>query len=190
MAGCRTRGTRSQQKQIGREAAEAGRYPACASPGACAAACGANRYLGGTCVWPQLFASGNSPQRACTACRACSASGCHPPLAGSSRSQWQRSVLPPGARGHPLPQTHRRLAFFFSQVSCPPFPPPSSPSPSSRPLSPPFPFPFSRASFFSRHSLNLRPFRLPSLFPGPFHSFGFHIQGLSIFSLGRLRYLY
>lgn len=42
-----------------------------------------------------------------------------PPLAGSGCSQWQRSVLPPGARGPPLPQTHRRLAFFFSQVSCP-----------------------------------------------------------------------
>lgn len=93
------------------------------SASACAAACGANRYLGGTCAWPPVFASGNSPQRACTACRACSASGCHPPLAGSGCSQWQRSVLPPGARGPPLPQTHRRLAFFFSKS---PVPVPSS----------------------------------------------------------------
>lgn len=77
--GCRTRGARSREKKTGRTAAEADRYPACASLGAWAAACGANRYLGGTCVWPQVFASGNSPQRACTACRACSASGCHHP---------------------------------------------------------------------------------------------------------------
>lgn len=95
-------------------------------------------------------------------------------------------LCPQAARGPPLPNPPP-LAFFFPLPPVPRFSPPSSPSPSSRPLSPPF-FSLSLVCFLSsRHSLNLRPFRFPSLFPGPFHSFGFISKACQSL-LGRLRY--
>ncbi|KAM6486848.1 hypothetical protein HDV62DRAFT_232464 [Trichoderma sp. SZMC 28011] len=97
-------------------------------------------------------------------------------------------LCPQAARGPPLPNPPP-LAFFFPLPPVPRF------------LSSVFPITILAAivsSFFSlslvcflssRHSLNLRPFRFPSLFPGPFHSFGFISKACQSL-LGRLRYFH